>query len=306
MKIIIVGAGAMGGLFGGLLKKGGNDVVLVDVWKEHIDAINRDGLSIERDGERTTVSIPAFFPEKVTGTADLVVVFTKSFNTGAAVSAIRGIIAGNTWALSLQNGIGHVDTIEQFIPRDRIVHGVTTYPSDLAGPGHIRSEGEGTVKIMSVSGESGPMVQTIEETFNRAGIRCEADPNVVTAIWEKLAFNSVMNALTAVMGLTVGQVGDAREGRELAEMIIDEVIGVAHRKKIFIDKIRIMSMVSMAFEKHREHRPSMLQDILAKRKTEIDSINGAVVREADKLDMQLPVNATVYRMVKTIESANSV
>ena len=199
-----------------------------------------------------------------------------------------------------------MDTIEQFIPRDRIVHGVTTYPSDLAGPGHIRSEGEGTVKIMSVSGEPGPMVQTIEETFNRAGIRCEADPNVVTAIWEKLAFNSVMNALTAVMGLTVGQVGDAQEGRELAEMIIDEVIGVAHRKKIFIDKIRIMFMVSMAFEKHREHRPSMLQDILAKRKTEIDSINGAVVREADKLDMQLPVNATVYRMVKTIESANSV
>jgi 2-dehydropantoate 2-reductase len=306
MKIVIVGAGAMGGLFGGLLKKAGSDVALIDVWKDHVDTINRDGLLIERDGERMNVPIPALFPDQVTGNADLMIVFTKSFNTESAVAAIRGMITGTTWALSLQNGIGHVDIIEQFIPRDRIVHGVTTYPSDLVGPGHIRSEGQGTVKIMSVNGEPAPMVQTIQEALNRAGIHCEANPNVVAAIWEKLAFNSVMNALTSAMGLTVGQVGDAKEGRELAEQIVDEVVGVAHRKEILADKSRIMSMVSMAFEKHRDHRPSMLQDILAKRKTEIDAINGAVVREADGLGMRLPVNETVYRMVKTVENAHSV
>ncbi len=303
MRIIIVGAGAMGGLFGGLLKRAGNDVVLVDSWKAHVDAINHNGLLLERDRQRLTVPIPAMLPEDADGAAELVIVFTKSFSTKAAVSAIKGVIAEKTWVLTLQNGIGHVDVIQQFIPCDRIVYGVTTYPSDLAGPGHIRSEGEGTVKLMSVSGERGPMVQAIDETFNRAGICCEIDPDVLVAIWEKLAFNSVMNALTAVMGLTVGQVGEANEGRKLAEQIVDEVISVAHWENISVDKVRIMSMISMAFEQHREHRPSMFQDVLAKKKTEIDSINGAVIREADKLGLQLPVNETVFRMVKTIEKA---
>jgi 2-dehydropantoate 2-reductase len=207
--------------------------------------------------------------------------------------------------MTLQNGVGNVEIIEKFVPASHIIHGITTYPCDIIGPGHIRSQSEGYIKMMSVDGKHRSRLDAIATLFKGAGLDCEITPQAHIAIWEKLAFNSVMNALTALLRVNVGQLGDTVEGMELASQIVDEIISVAHAKEIFIDRERILSTISMAFDKHRDHKPSMYQDILKKRKTEIDFINGAAANEAKKLGIHLPVNETIYRLIKIVEAAHA-
>ena len=126
---------------------------------------------------------------------------------------------------------------------------------------------------------------------------------MAVAIWEKVAFNAALNALTAVTRLDVGPVGDAPEGRELAARVVEEVISVAERKGIAARREAVMAAVAGAFAEHRGHKPSMLQDMLAGRPTEVESLNGAVVREAEALGMTVPITETLYLLVRTLESA---
>ena len=305
MKVTVLGAGAMGSLFGGRLQASGAEVELVDVWRAHVEAVNAEGLLIEQGPQQKRISIVARRPQDAGGPADLVLLFTKSMHTETALAGIKSILAQSTRVMTLQNGIGHVEIISRFVDPARIIHGVTTYPSDMVAPGHIRTSGQGAVKFMSLNGAPDPVLEQIAQMFTRAGLRCSIDPDTETAIWEKLAFNAVMNALSAILRLTVGEVGDAAAGRQLAENVVAEVAAVARRKAIAVKTERIMANLDMAFKEHRGHMPSMLQDILNRRPTEIDFINGAVVAAGEAVGLSLPVNATLTRLVKTLEQAQT-
>jgi 2-dehydropantoate 2-reductase len=306
MKIMILGAGAMGSLFGGMLKQAGNDVLLVDVWPQHVEAVNAKGLIIEKGTEagttRQVVPIQAALPADVRVTPDLIVVFTKSFHTQTALAAVAHAIGDATHVLSLQNGVGHVEIIAGFVDADRIIHGITTYPCDMVGPGHIRTPGEGGIKFMSVNGRSSRMLTDVHAMFAQAGMNSHIFPDIQIAIWEKLAFNAAMNALCAVLRVSVGQLGSSPRGRELAVAVVDEVVAVAGAKGIAVDKGTIVDTLEMAFREHQNHMPSMLQDVLNKKKTEIDFINGAAVEAGRAFGMALPVNQTVCRLVNVLES----
>jgi 2-dehydropantoate 2-reductase len=303
MKIAVLGAGAMGCLFGGKLKIAGQDVVLIDVWTEHVEAINRNGLLLEADQTRQCIDVPARFIEQVPEHQDLVILFTKGMHTEQALRSATNILGERTYLLTLQNGLGQVDIAKTMVDSSRIIHGITTYPCDLIGPGHVRSKGRGQIKFMSVDGKHHPMLDRLEKAFQAAGLDGSVTPSVEEMIWEKLAFNAALNSLTAVTGLTVGQVGDSQQGRNLAYAIVGEVIAVANKKGIHVDSGRVLSTLDMAFTGHRDHQPSMLQDRLVSRKTEIDFINGAVVYEARKLDMAIPITETLYRLVRVLEES---
>jgi 2-dehydropantoate 2-reductase len=302
MRIAIVGAGAMGCLFGGFLKLGRSDVVLVDVWQEHVAAINANGLIIEKDKKRLVITVPACLPSQLQPPIDLLLLLTKSFNTEAALRGVTDCITSATHVMTLQNGVGHVETIKKFVMEDKIIHGITTYPSDLVGPGNIQTKGDGIIKMMSVDGSKNPILGHIAEAFHTAGMNCEITPDVSVAIWEKLAFNCAMNGLTAVLRMNVGMLADAPEGLQLVGQMVEEIVSVARKKNLAVDINRIMSTVAMAFSEHRQHHPSMLKDILTKRKTEIESIHGAAIRQGAELGLELPVNSTIYRLVKIIEN----
>lgn len=303
MNVTVLGAGAMGCLFGGRLHAAGVDVLLVDVWQTHVEKINHSGLTIEKDQVTQTIRVPACSPAAVDRTPDLVLVFTKSYHTRPALSAIAALLGEQTRIMTLQNGVGHVDRIQAFVDRSRIIHGVTTYPCDMVGPGHVRTQGDGDIRMMSVDNTHSEQLVAIADLFSRAGFNCRIQPDVETAIWEKLAFNAALNALTAVLRLPVGAVGDSKEGRALADQIVDEVVSVARKKGISVDRERIGATIEMALATHRDHRPSMLQDVLKQRRTEIDVINGAAIQAARQFDMTLPANETVYRLVKMLEDA---
>jgi len=301
MYIVILGAGAMGCLFGGRLAEAGHQVVLVDVWPAHLDAINSHGLMLETvEGDRR-IAIPACRAEEVTEPPELLVLFTKSIHTPRALESARHLLGEETWVLTLQNGLGNLEAVEAFVPRRRIVVGTTTWPSDLLGPGRVRSLGDGSTRILAADAQVTPDLARISQTLDRAGLRCAISPEVFAAIWEKLAFNAALNTLTAVTGLPVGGVGGTVDGRALARAIVREVVTVANRKGVGASEATVLATVDEAFRDHEEHLPSMLQDLRAGRKTEIEAISGAVVREAASLGLAVPVTQSLYRLVRIIE-----
>ena len=303
MNITVLGAGAMGCLFGGRLAEAGHRVTLVDIRSDVVDAIGRNGLVIEDSAGTRTVRLPARRPPTGPdghGPADLVVLFTKAQHTTAAVAAASSWLGSDTWVMTLQSGIGVVDELRTRIDPQRIIVGTTTVPSDAVAPGRIRSLGAGTTRIMAVAGAS-ERVRDIAAALSAAGLVCSVTDDVWPAIWEKLAFHAAMNALAAVTRLPIGQIGATPDGRWLADAVVQEVIGVARRKAIAADLDAVRATLAVAFRDHADHQPSMLQDLLAGRTTEIDYVNGAVVREAEALGMAVPVTAALWRLVRMRE-----
>jgi 2-dehydropantoate 2-reductase len=293
MQITILGAGAMGSLFGGLLAEAGATVTLLDVNQQHLDAIRHNGLLLETDsGTRVIKNLTACRPEQATEIPDLLMIFTKTHQIAQALTSARHLIGPNTWILTLQNGLGNVESISAFVPRTRILVGVATIPADFLGPAHVASHGGGQIRM----NHADPSAQTdhpghrpfndccmlcqVADLFNRAGLRTTADPAVWAAIWEKVAFNAAFNALCAVT----------------------EVIAVAHACGIPANLDRTQTMIRQSLKTHAGHQPSMLQDINAHRRTEIDSINGAVVRAAAKHKIPVPNTALLATLVSLIEA----
>lgn len=300
-KIMILGAGAMGCLFGARLTQAGYDVALVDVWREHIEAINATGLKLDSDDGEHTVRVKAGNAADINFQPDLVIVFTKTLHTATALESVRHLFGGQTCLLTLQNGLGNVEILGRFAAAGRLMHGVTNYPSDLKGPGHVSSHGSGYIRIYGVDGRCTDAHKAIADALCQAGFHCTLDADVERAIWEKVAFNAAMNSLTAVTGMTVGEVGASMSGPVLARQIVSETADVARAKNIVIDADAIWQSIRTVFVEHAQHKPSMLQDILQGRATEIESINGAIAAAARTHQVPAPVTETLCHLVRMIE-----
>jgi 2-dehydropantoate 2-reductase len=303
MKITIVGAGAMGSMFGGLLAESGNDVTLVDVNDAHISAIRANGLRLVTDsGDRQVKSLKICRPEEATDLPELLIVFTKTLHTSAALSGVRHLIGSEVYVLSLQNGLGNVEKITEFVAPERILIGVTTWPADLVAAGHVHSHGKGVVRLMAADGNARSIVSQAAETLSGAGLQCTSDATVWAAIWEKVAFNAALNSICAVSGCTVDQLGLTPDGGRLANEVVVEVLSVAQRLGIEVDPAKCKANVAGAIAQHKGHKPSMLQDILAGRRTEIEAINGAAVAAAERFHMKLPATETLLSLVRLAEA----
>ena len=305
MKIAVLGAGAMGSLFGGLLAESGQAVTLIDVNDAHVGAVREHGLRLETDaGDRRLDGLHACRPEQAEAAPDLLLIFTKTLHTAAALEAVAHIIAPHTLVLTLQNGLGNVETVRRHVPEDRILVGVTTWPADYVGPGHVRSHGAGMVRIMAVDGRDDPLVRSVVRVLDGAGLNGDIDPQVWKAIWEKVAFNAALNGICAVTGCSVDQVGAIPQGMVLASSVVAEVVAVARAEGIDADADRCCRTVADAVARHLGHKPSMLQDVLAGRPTETGAIHGAVVERARKHGLAVPCTETLLQLVRLIEARN--
>jgi 2-dehydropantoate 2-reductase len=300
MKTAIMGAGAMGSLFGGLLTLSGEDVWLVDIWKDHIDAIRSKGLGVEDRGEIQTIQINATTDVASIGKADLVIFFVKTYHTEKAVRDALVLQKEDTIFLTLQNGLGNEEVICQQVDRKKVLLGVTNHGATLLGPGYIRHAGREKTSIGELDGRVTDRVTRIIQMFCKAGIETEVSSNIHDLVWAKLFVNIGMNALTALTGFKNGQLLDYSETLGLMEALVSEAVEVASRKGIQIEGSPIEKVKAVA-EATRENRSSMGQDFDYKRRTEIDAINGAVVREAEHLGIPAPFNRAVTDLVKVIE-----
>jgi 2-dehydropantoate 2-reductase len=302
VNIAVIGAGAMGCLFGANLNQiPKNNVLLVDTWEKHVLKINAEGLHIDSEDGVERIAVKAALASDTLEPADLVIIFTKSHHTRTALEGVQGIFKADTLALTLQNGLGNAEKLARHVPMEQILVGTTTFPSDIVGPGRIRTEGGGRTRMMSADGVRRPQTDAIADMFDQAGLNCAVVDDIYVSIWEKVAFNAALNCLCAITRLPVGGIGGIDEGRRLAMTVMTEVIGVANHKGVNADLERCQAMIEKAFELHQGHQPSMLQDVLARRTTENDAIAGAVVQEASQLGLSVPVTAALSDLVTVIQ-----
>lgn len=304
MKIAILGAGAMGSLFGGLLAEADQHVTLLDINDAHLQAITTDGLRLETDADdRHVRNLQALRPGDAADMPDLLIVFTKAMHTRAALASVHHLIGESTHVLTLQNGLGNVEALASVVPSERIFVGVTTWPADLAGPGHVHSHGAGVIRLMTADGAQRPMLTRVVDVLSGAGLNCQADANVWGAVWEKVAFNAALNPLCTVLNLPVDALSAVEDGPALALSIVDEVLAVARASGINVDATKVSDNVRHAIVAHRGHKPSMLQDVLAGRPTEIESINGAVVAAARRHGVPVPHTETLMQLVRLVQAS---
>ena len=298
----MIGAGAMGSLFGGLLSLAGEEVWLVGNRKDQIDTICTAGLTFEERGELKTIPINATSDVTSVGKADLVIFFVKTYDTDTAVSDALVLEKEDTIFLTLQNGLGNEEVLCRKIDRKKVMLGVTGQGATLVRLGHIRHAGWGKTFIGELDHRITDRVARITRMFCDAGIEAEVSPNIHDHVWGKLLVNVGINALTALTGFKNGQLLDYPESVRLMEKLVIEASEVARRKGIHLEQDPI-EKVRKTIEATRENRSSMGQDFDYRRKTEIEAINGAVVREAQLLGIPVPFNQAVTDLVKAIEKS---
>ena len=259
MKIVIMGAGAMGSLFGGLLALSEEEVWLVDIRKEQIDAIRSVGLTLEEKGKRQIIRVNATSDAASVGKADLVIFFVKTYHTEKAASDALAVQKEDTIFLTLQNGLGNEEAICKEVDRKNVMLGVTNHGATLLGPGHIRHAGWGKTYIGELDGKMTDRVTQIAQVFNKAGVETEVSSNIHRLVWNKLFINVGINAVAALTGLKNGQLLDYPETLRLMEALVSEAVEVARKKGIPIEG-NPLEKVKAVVEATRENRCSMGQD----------------------------------------------
>ncbi|MCK4317976.1 2-dehydropantoate 2-reductase, partial [Candidatus Bathyarchaeota archaeon] len=227
MRVAVVGAGAMGCLYGGHLAEAGVDVSLMDVWREHVDAINAKGLHMTGVSGDRVVHVPATIDPETVGEIDLMLLFVKSYDTAQAMRDSGPLIGGDTCVLTLQNGLGNLEAITEVVGAGRVLGGTTSHGSTLVGPGEIRHAGVGPTVIGTLDGGSRSMAETAADMFNGAGLQTRVSGDVRGDIWGKVLVNLGINALTALTGLRNGQLLEIPELRLLMRLAVEEGMMVA-------------------------------------------------------------------------------
>jgi len=301
MKIAVVGAGAMGSFFGAMLARSGQDVWLIDKRAEHVQSINTQGLRIVENTSETIVKIKATTDITDVAEPDLILFFVKSYDTEQAAQDCCKIMGENTIIVTLQNGLGNTDKLAGRLGHERIVAGTTSYGCTTLNPGVIRVSNVGEVTIGELDGSSTVRLQQLIEVFGSAGIKVKVSESIEGLIWTKLAVNAGINALTAITLLKNGELLEYDETMQLMRKVVSEVIEVANRKGIrFLVADPLQLVMDIAKDTYH-NKSSMRQDIERGARTEIDSINGAVVLEGAKVGMVTPVNEVLTLLVKSLE-----
>lgn len=306
MNITMLGAGAMGSVFGGLLAEAGHDVWLLDIWQEHVRQITAQGLWIEGvSGTRSITNIHATDNPSEVGKPDIVFVFVKSTVTDAAIQQARQIFRPDTLVVTLQNGLGNIEKIGSVVNADRIIAGTTAHGATVLDAGRIRHAGAGATVIGKIDHTVDSEVNALANMLCQAHISTTVSTNIAGIIWDKLLVNVGINALTAITRLHNGRLIEYQETEDILERAVNEALMVARAKEITLSHDDPVSHTKKVCQATAANKSSMLQDVLQKRKTEIEMINGAIVREGQQLGIPTPVNTVLTNLVSVIEKTYS-
>jgi 2-dehydropantoate 2-reductase len=301
MRFLIVGPGAMGCLFSARLKTAGLDVTLLDYNRERTEHLNRQGICVEGVSGEYTAMVPSMVYEIGDG-FDFVLLCVKSNKTRIAAEFLKTRLSDETFIVTLQNGIGNLEILQEIFGKHRILGGVTAEGATSLGWGRIRHAGVGATVIGPKGTIDGPADKLVS-ALNKAGFRAETTDNVTGLLWGKLIINAGINALTAVTRLKNGKLPQVTGTDLIMEDLVREAEAVAAAKKIKLPYDDPLARVREVCRNTSENISSMLQDVLNKRETEIDFINGAIVMEGEMMGIPTPVNRIITDIVKAIEES---
>ena len=304
MNILIVGAGAMACLVGGKLQANGEQVRLYNRHNGHVEAINRQGLQIvEKDNSVTHINLQVIQEIPAQPDVDVLLVLLKAQANESVLSKLRGKLSDKTVIVTMQNGIGNAEAIEQLLPDNTVVSGTMGHGASVEEPGTILHRGWGKNYLGKVSdGTASEVLENFSRKLGEAGLETELSLDVQAVIWNKLFVNAGYNSITALTRLRNGDIINTPDGERLLRSVIEEAVLVARAESVDVDAEAIVEeCLRMGHQDIGGNKSSMLMDILNKRQTEIDVINGGIVRLGKKHGIKTPVNSALTDMIRVVE-----
>ncbi|MCA1322808.1 ketopantoate reductase family protein [Herbaspirillum sp. alder98] len=294
MKVAVMGAGAVGCFYGGMLARAGHEVVLVGR-PQHVAAFTERGLRLQAQSFDQTLAVAASTDPAIVAGADLVLFCVKSTDTESAGAQLLPHLAPDTLVLTLQNGTDNADRLRQVIPQP-VSAAVVYVATEMAGPGHVRHHGRGELVI-----EPAARSQQAAEALIAAGVPTEISDNVRGALWFKLILNCAYNALSAITQLPYGRIVQSAGVAEVIAQLVAECRAVADADQVALPG-DIDAGVRMIAASMPNQYSSTAQDLARGKLSEIDHLNGFIVRRGQALGVATPVNLAMQTLVKLIES----
>lgn len=300
MRLAVLGAGAMGASFGGLLARTGVDVTLIDRWGEHVDRIARDGLALRWPEGEASVPLAACRPEAAPPGFDAIIVFCHQKDTAWAAGESARLLASDGYAVTFQNGLGQLEALTAALGGARVVGGSTRCSALLEGPGRPVLTHIDETSVGEPDGRASARTHDLAGRLTAAGIPTEAVEDVVARIWRKWTINCAINPLCAATGLRLNEMIAVPELDALQDRVLIEVFAVAAAEGIALDGEAIRASIKANCRK-KDNKPSMLQHLEARRPTEIDALNGIAVARAAAHGLATPANAGLVAIIKGLE-----
>jgi 2-dehydropantoate 2-reductase len=302
MKIAVVGAGAMGSVYIGLLASAGHEVWAVDTWAQHIDAMQKNGLRLEGASGDRTVRVNATSKASDAGNCDLVILATKSMHVKSAAESAKSLLGPQTMVLSIQNGLGGPDMAAEVLGRERVMVGVVGgFGASMKGPGHAHHNGMELVRLGELTGPISPRLEQVAEVWRSGGFKVKCFDDIDQLVWEKLICNVCFSGTCAVTERTLIEVMDDPYAWEIASGCAVEAYNVARARKVKLDIEEPVAYVRNFGSKIPNARPSMLLDHMAGRASEIDAINGAIPPAGKAVGVAAPYNEVISNLVRAKE-----
>ena len=304
MRIVIIGAGAMGCLFGAYLSRQ-NEVILLDSYEPQVEAINQHGITIvERDGVETLYpKVKAYKSGEYGEVADLIIVFVKSTFSEEALRINRRLFGEKTLVMTLQNGAGNDRKIEKYVDKKNIIIGTTKHNAVNMGEGKSRHGGDGLTTIGSNEKGCERNLGIVLDVLAEAGFETEVSDDIQRIIWSKLFVNLSINTFTAITRSPIESMIDNQYAWDFAEKMICEAVDVAEADGTHFSYMEVLNMVHKVCEDVGKGYSSMSQDVMNHRLTEIDAINGAIVKQAKLYNVPVPYNSLIVDLIHAIEGS---
>jgi len=303
-RVAVVGAGAVGGYFGGMLARAGARVTLIGR-PAHVDVWRRDGLFVDSINFQESVSVEASTDLAASGDADLVLFSVKSLDTEETARQLARHVKGDALIVSLQNGVDNVERIRSAAALDPIA-AVVYVASSMPAAGRIKHDARGDLLIGDRPGRPGPPRETaiarVSSWFEAAGVPCRVSPDIDADLWTKLITNAALNAISAVVRAPYGDIVAIPESRETVRQLVEECVAVARADGVSLPDVDFVEMVWRFAEKVARVYSSTAQDLERGKRTEIDALNGFVVRRGATLGVRTPVNQSLLALVKLREA----
>lgn len=300
MNILVIGAGAMGSIYGGRLSKD-NNVTLVDTNAALIEKIRKDGIILEEGGVNNTYHPSASVNAGNLGKVDLVILFTKALYSVAALENVKEAIGDDTYLMTLQNGAGHEKVLSSFADRDHIIIGTTEDNGAVISMGVVHHGGNGVTNIGKLDGGKDGLTE-IKEAFDSCGFDVRIHDNIQFLIWDKLMTNVSLSALTAILQCDMSYVAGNEYAFSLCKILIREAISVARAMGLEFDEEKVIEKVENTSRNNKGGYTSIMMDIKNGRKTEVDTISGAVVSKAHELGVPVPHQEMAVSLIHALES----
>jgi 2-dehydropantoate 2-reductase len=303
LVVTVVGGGAMGSMFAAALASRGASVTVLDAASDVVEAIQARGVLVTDDGGTTSAQVRAT-SDPAEAVADVVIVFVKAQHTPVVATALPVYLTPGTTVVSLQNGWGNADVLAGAVPPGQLVVGVTYHSCTVLEPGHVQHTGKGATFVGPYADDNAmDRAQLVADLLSGAGLDVVPTAQARTEIWKKLVLNAATLPVAALTGLCAGDLARCAEPLALADDLAREAVAVARAKGMDLDTSERLSRIHSVLSNAGEGKASMLQDVLARRKTEVEVVNGAVAAAGREAGVAVPLNEAMVRLIHGLEGS---